>query len=171
MRLWSCWSAPALDAHGRDAYASRTFAQRSDGEQDRIIAGMESGSLRLPGVSAAPFFETLLQDTRNGFFADPIYGGNRDMAAWKMIGFPAPAAIIATGSSGIMRATPTAGQHCRTQCMVPTTTVTVVSKGRFAARLGRSLFGSAPAAFLWGEDRPIQPNRSIAVIVSLAVPA
>jgi len=30
----------------------------------------------------------LLQDTRQGFFADPIYGGNRDMAAWKMIGFP-----------------------------------------------------------------------------------
>ena len=23
-----------------------------------------------------------------GFFADPIYGGNRDMCAWKMIGFP-----------------------------------------------------------------------------------
>ena len=23
-----------------------------------------------------------------GFFADPIYGGNRDMVAWKMIGFP-----------------------------------------------------------------------------------
>ena len=55
--------------------------------------------------------------------------------------------------------------------MVPTTTVRVVSKGRFAARLGRSLFGRAPAAVLWGEDRPIQPNRSIAVIVSSAVPA
>ena len=23
-----------------------------------------------------------------GFFADPIYGGNRDMVAWKMIGYP-----------------------------------------------------------------------------------
>jgi hypothetical protein len=39
-------------------------------------------------VRAAPFFETLLQGTRYGFFADPIFGGNRDMAAWKMIGFP-----------------------------------------------------------------------------------
>jgi hypothetical protein len=57
--------------------------------------------------------------------------------------------------------------------MVPTTTMRVVSKGRFAARLGRSLFGRAPAAVLWGEDRPIpiQPNRGIAVIVSSAVPA
>jgi gluconate 2-dehydrogenase gamma chain len=42
----------------------------------------------------ARVFETLLQDTRYGFFADPIFGGNRDMAAWKMIGFP-----VATGSS------------------------------------------------------------------------
>ena len=23
-----------------------------------------------------------------GFFSDPIYGGNRDMASWKMIGYP-----------------------------------------------------------------------------------
>jgi gluconate 2-dehydrogenase gamma chain len=23
-----------------------------------------------------------------GFFADPIYGGNRDMAGWKLVGFP-----------------------------------------------------------------------------------
>ena len=26
-----------------------------------------------------------------GFFADPIYGGNRNMAAWKMLGYPVPA--------------------------------------------------------------------------------
>jgi gluconate 2-dehydrogenase gamma chain len=78
----------ALDAHCRDAYAGKTYAQLPDGEKDRLITGMENGSLPLQGTSATPFFETLLQDTREGFFADPIYGGNRDMAAWKMIGFP-----------------------------------------------------------------------------------
>jgi gluconate 2-dehydrogenase gamma chain len=26
--------------------------------------------------------------TIEGFFSDPVYGGNRDMVAWKMIGFP-----------------------------------------------------------------------------------
>jgi gluconate 2-dehydrogenase gamma chain len=77
-----------LDAHCRSAYAGKTFAQLPDGEKDRLIGGMENGSLQLQGTSAAPFFEILLQDTRQGFFADPIYGGNRDMAAWKMIGFP-----------------------------------------------------------------------------------
>jgi gluconate 2-dehydrogenase gamma chain len=49
---------------------------------------MENGSLQLQGTSSMPYFETLLQDTRYGFFSDPVYGGNRDMAAWKMIGFP-----------------------------------------------------------------------------------
>jgi gluconate 2-dehydrogenase gamma chain len=38
-----------------------------------------------PTSSAASRSRT---DTQNGFFADPIYGGNKDMAAWKMIGFP-----------------------------------------------------------------------------------
>ena len=28
-----------------------------------------------------------------GMFADPIYGGNRDKAGWKMIGFPGVIAI------------------------------------------------------------------------------
>jgi len=23
-----------------------------------------------------------------GFFSDPVYGGNKNMAAWRMIGFP-----------------------------------------------------------------------------------
>ena len=40
------------------------------------------------GVDAAPFFAMLLQNTKEGYFSDPVYGGNKDMAAWKMIGFP-----------------------------------------------------------------------------------
>ena len=78
----------ALDQYCRGAYAAKTFTQLPDGEKDRIMAGMENGSLQLEGRPSKPFFEALLQDTRQGFFADPIYGGNRDMAAWKMIGFP-----------------------------------------------------------------------------------
>ena len=30
----------------------------------------------------------LLNDTNEGMFADPIYGGNRDFAGWKLIGYP-----------------------------------------------------------------------------------
>jgi gluconate 2-dehydrogenase gamma chain len=78
----------ALDQYCRTTYAGKTFAQLPDDDKDTIISGMEKGSLQLQGTAAKPFFDVLLQDTRKGFFADPIYGGNRDMAAWKMIGFP-----------------------------------------------------------------------------------
>ncbi len=34
------------------------------------------------------FFEHLLQCTIKGFFSDPVYGGNRKMVSWRMIGSP-----------------------------------------------------------------------------------
>jgi gluconate 2-dehydrogenase gamma chain len=49
---------------------------------------MEAGTLQWKGVSSKGFFQLLWQNTKEGFFSDPIYGGNRDMVGWKMIGFP-----------------------------------------------------------------------------------
>ena len=34
------------------------------------------------------FFAHLWESTVEGFFSDPVYGGNRNMVAWRMIGFP-----------------------------------------------------------------------------------
>ncbi len=56
-----------------------------------MLAGMDGGKIALklkPGFSTKQFFELILQNTMEGFFADPLYGGNRNMASWKMIGFP-----------------------------------------------------------------------------------
>ncbi|MGH7043824.1 MAG: gluconate 2-dehydrogenase subunit 3 family protein [Acetobacteraceae bacterium] len=78
----------ALDAYCRATYVSKTFAQLPDALKDKVIAGLEKGSLRLDGANGQAFFEQILKNTKEGFFADPVYGGNRDMAAWKMIGFP-----------------------------------------------------------------------------------
>lgn len=78
----------ALDKYCRKAFAGKTFAQLTDPQKDEIINGLENGPLVLEGTSGRAFFEQLLTNTREGFFADPVYGGNRDMAAWKMIGFP-----------------------------------------------------------------------------------
>ena len=57
-------------------------------EQEATLHRLEAGTLVLAGVDGKAFFEQLLRDVQQGFFADPIYGGNRDMCAWKMIGFP-----------------------------------------------------------------------------------
>ncbi len=78
----------ALDAHCRAAFAGKNFAQLTGDQQDALIHGLEDNTLQLEGTSGLAFFEILIKDTQYGFFADPIYGGNKDMVAWKMIGFP-----------------------------------------------------------------------------------
>jgi len=52
-----------------------------------------TGRVTFDGISAQEFFNLLLATTMQGFFADPVYGGNRDKVAWKMIGFPGVVAI------------------------------------------------------------------------------
>ncbi len=81
-------SLAALDQHCRATFAGKRFVELSDEQKDELISQLEKGPMRLEGVSAMGFFHLLLQNTREGFFADPLYGGNRDMAGWKMIGFP-----------------------------------------------------------------------------------
>jgi gluconate 2-dehydrogenase gamma chain len=50
---------------------------------------MESGDLKLNGaVKSKAFFTLFLQNVKEGYFSDPIYGGNKNGAAWAMIGFP-----------------------------------------------------------------------------------
>ena len=34
------------------------------------------------------FWTALYQTVIEGMFSDPIYGGNRDKASWKMVGYP-----------------------------------------------------------------------------------
>jgi hypothetical protein len=58
-------------------------------DQDKALKGLESGDDHARGRRRRKsFFAMLLQNTKEGYFSDPIYGGNKDMAAWKMIGFP-----------------------------------------------------------------------------------
>jgi len=57
-------------------------------DQDKVLTALETGSINLKDVNSEEFFALLLQDTQEGFFADPIYGGNRDMSGWKLVGFP-----------------------------------------------------------------------------------
>jgi gluconate 2-dehydrogenase gamma chain len=78
----------ALDAACRAKFADRAFQDLSADQKDEVIKGLEEGSLKLDGADAQEFFKLILKDTQNGFLADPIYGGNNDMASWKMIGFP-----------------------------------------------------------------------------------
>ncbi|HTL20594.1 MAG TPA: gluconate 2-dehydrogenase subunit 3 family protein [Steroidobacteraceae bacterium] len=70
------------------AHQGKGFAELPAERQDEILHGLESGTIKLEGVDGQAYFKLLIKDTQQGFFADPIYGGNRNMCAWKMIGFP-----------------------------------------------------------------------------------
>ena len=70
----------------------KPFHQLQSSEQDRVLSELETGKLALGSVPGAFFFNLLLVNTMEGFFADPIYGGNRDKLAWKLVGFPGVAA-------------------------------------------------------------------------------
>jgi gluconate 2-dehydrogenase gamma chain len=65
-----------------------TFAKLGADDQDRWLHQLEGGKVQLPTTDAKVFFQLFHQNTIEGFFADPLYGGNRDMVGWKLIGFP-----------------------------------------------------------------------------------
>ncbi len=96
------------------ALAAADFADLTPDQQDDVLRAVEKAgtgqtttmavSHALAGpVSAAPalqqtltevdldFFPLLVTHTRQGFYADPIYGGNKGQVGWQVIGFPGPA--------------------------------------------------------------------------------
>jgi len=57
-------------------------------QQDEVLQALEHGKIELPSLSSKLFFGLLWRNTEEGFFADPLYGGNRDKVGWKLLGFP-----------------------------------------------------------------------------------
>ena len=80
--------ARAVDVHCKANFGGKTFAQLDHSQQEALLKAAESGALPLPDIGAQVFFAQLLAETRNGYFADPQYGGNKGMGSWKMIGYP-----------------------------------------------------------------------------------
>ena len=64
------------------------FHKRGEAEQDSFLKDLQAGKVDLGAdVDGKAWFTLLLQNVMEGYFSDPIYGGNRNLAAWKMIGF------------------------------------------------------------------------------------
>jgi gluconate 2-dehydrogenase gamma chain len=77
-----------LDAYSRKAH-NAPFAKLPAAQQDQVIAALEQGKdTGFTWPSAQVFFNTVRNHTMEGMFADPIYGGNKDFAGWRLIGFP-----------------------------------------------------------------------------------
>lgn len=82
----------SANAYCRQTY-QKEFDRLSVEQQVQALQGMEQGTITIEHVPAQDFFNLLLNAAMEGFFSDPIYGGNRDKASWKMIGFPGVIAI------------------------------------------------------------------------------
>jgi gluconate 2-dehydrogenase gamma chain len=78
----------AVDAHCRKMFGNKVFSELPAATQDSVLVDLENGALDFANVSGKAFFSFLLQNTKEGYLADPIHGGNKDMGSWKMIGFP-----------------------------------------------------------------------------------
>jgi len=76
-----------LDESARKAHGA-AFADLTPSQQDALLAQVEHGQLDFGALPSTAFFGALLDATMEGFFSDPIYGGNRDNIGWKLVGFP-----------------------------------------------------------------------------------
>src|SRR6267154_2472174 len=75
----NAWSQKA---HGK------TFDRLSPADRASALTAMETGTAPIEGFDAKQFFEALLQSAMEGFFADPMYGGNKNKVSWRMVGYP-----------------------------------------------------------------------------------
>jgi gluconate 2-dehydrogenase gamma chain len=97
-----------LDARARQSFGAN-FVALSEDRQDEVLKAMERGGAQSASTGGAPcegpalqqtfteteleFFPLLVMHTRQGYYADPIYGGNKDRAGWRAIGFPGPTSL------------------------------------------------------------------------------
>ena len=71
-----------------------TFDRLDAAQKHEVLVGLQSGKISFDnGLPARTFFGTLYQNVMEGMFADPIHGGNRNKAGWRMIGFPGVVAV------------------------------------------------------------------------------
>jgi len=72
-----------------ETHLKKPFHELGSAEIDAFLKEMEKGKIDLgQNVNSQALFELMLQNVREGYLADPMYGGNKNMVGWKMIGFP-----------------------------------------------------------------------------------
>jgi gluconate 2-dehydrogenase gamma chain len=79
-----------------NAYCQKTYGKTFDklaaAHQDDVLTALDGAKLAFESVPAKTFFEMLYGNAIEGYFADPLYGGNRNKVGWKLLGFPGAAA-------------------------------------------------------------------------------
>ena len=66
----------------------KLFEHLPAARQDEVLKALEQDKVELPSLSSKVFFDLLWRNAEEGYFADPMYGGNRGKVGWKLLGFP-----------------------------------------------------------------------------------
>jgi gluconate 2-dehydrogenase gamma chain len=83
----------ATNAHCHKTY-SKPFDRLDDAQREEVLVGLSSAKINFDsGLPVPVFWSTLYQTVVEGMYSDPIYGGNRNKAGWRMIGFPGAIAV------------------------------------------------------------------------------
>jgi hypothetical protein len=79
----------ALDRYTNTALGS-DFVDLTPDQQDQVVGDLAKDKISPfdPNLTAVSFFKNLRNHTAEGMFSDPVYGGNRNLAGWKLVGFP-----------------------------------------------------------------------------------
>jgi gluconate 2-dehydrogenase gamma chain len=78
------------------AMEAGTPLQERDQAAEQAVAGFtppEPGLQQIKAEADLDFFPLLVLHTRQGFLADPAYGGNKNRIGWDVIGFPGPTSL------------------------------------------------------------------------------
>lgn len=76
-----------IDAESQDRNDKKFYNAEGE-QQDEILQDAQNGDIKMDGVRSNIFFGLLRKLTIEGAYADPMYGGNKDMQGWKMREYP-----------------------------------------------------------------------------------
>ncbi len=82
----------ATNAHCLKTY-QKSFDKLSAAQREEVLVELSAGKLDFGALPSRTFWTTVYQTVMEGMFSDPIYGGNRNKAGWRMIGFPGALAV------------------------------------------------------------------------------
>jgi gluconate 2-dehydrogenase gamma chain len=81
-------NAQCVKLHGKP------FEKLAAEQREAFLLALQAGKVTLEGgPPAGTFFDMLYQNVMEGMFSDPVYGGNKDKAGWKLVGFGGVVAV------------------------------------------------------------------------------
>jgi gluconate 2-dehydrogenase gamma chain len=77
-----------LGSEEQDAIVRRFLGPEVGEPAAGLMFGVEDQAVRADHGLIARLAVVIREHTVEGFFCDPVYGGNRDTVGWKLVGFP-----------------------------------------------------------------------------------